>query len=581
MKRYCTTERNIQIILQLLKANGIKKVVASPGSADIAVVESMQNDDWFEMYSCIDERSAAYMACGMATETQEPVVIVCTGATSSRNYMPGMTEAYYRHLPILALTCSLGNRNVGHLVNQVTDRSDPPSDTTKISVYCQAVHSPEDEWDVMVKANNAILEMKRNGGGPAHINIEISFANDYSAKEVAPTRVIRRFTKGDNLPEIVSEKVAIFVGNHSRWDRDLLAEVDKFCEIYNAVVLCDPTSNYKGRYRVLFPLIADQFEEKTVGSFADLLIHIGDVSSSLIRAKEIWRVCPDGEIRDTFRKMTNVYQMEELDFFRAYNEGKECKENTQIESYLKRYQQLYESIPELPLSNIWVAQKLSKVLPDNSVLHLGIRNSLRSWGYFDIPESVLSYSNTGGFGIDGGVSSLIGASMVAKDKLFFGVFGDLLFFYDMNSIGNRGISSNLRILVINNGLGQEFKNYSCTTSYFLGEEADSFICAKGHYGNKSKTLIKNFAENLGFEYLTASSKDEFEKKYMHFVTPEMTDRPMLFEVFTNTEEENQALEEINTLSAKSKMMKKAQSVMNSSKLTGVKDSLRKVLRGEY
>ena len=279
--------------------------------------------------------------------------------------------------------------------------------------------------------------------------------------------------------------------------------------------------------------------------------------------------------------MTNVYQMEELDFFRAYNEGKECKENTQIESYLQRYRQLYESIPELPLSNIWVAQKLSKVLPENSVLHLGIRNSLRSWGFFDIPESVLSYSNTGGFGIDGGVSSLIGASMVAKDKLFFGVFGDLLFFYDMNSIGNRGISSNLRILVINNGLGQEFKNYSCTTSFFLGEEADSFICAKGHYGNKSKTLIKNFAENLGFEYLTASNKDEFEKTYMHFVTPEMTDRPMLFEVFTNTEEENQALEEINTLSAKSKMMKKAQSVINSSKLAGVKDSLRKVLRGEH
>lgn len=580
MKRYCTTERNIQIILQLMKANGIRKVIVSPGSADIAVVESMQNDDWFEMFSCIDERSAAYMACGMAAESQESVAIVCTGATSSRNYMPGMTEAYYRHLPVLALTCSQGNRNVGHLVNQVTDRSNPPSDTTKISVYCQAVHSAEDEWDVMIKANNAMLEMKRNGGGPAHINIEISFANDYSAKEVAPTRVIRRFVLGEKMPEVKAEKVAIFVGNHERWEPALTASVDRFCEVYNAVVLCDPTSNYKGKYRVMYPLIADQFEEKAVGYEADLLIHIGYVSTTLIRAKEIWRVCPDGEIRDTFRKMTNVFQMTELDFFNVYTEGRVTTNNTLIVSYDQKYQQLYDNIPDIPLSNIWMAKILSKELPENSVVHLGIRNSLRSWGYFDVPKTVLSYSNTGGFGIDGGVSSLIGASMVAKDKLFYGVFGDLLFFYDMNSIGNRDIGPNVRILVVNNGLGQEFKNYSCTTSFFLGEEADPFVCAKGHYGYKSKTLIKNYAENLGFEYLTASSKEEFNKMYKRFVTPEMTDKPMLFEVFTKSEEENTALEKVNTISAKSKMMRKTQDVINSPKLAGVKDILKKTLRGE-
>ena len=49
-------------------------------------------------------------------------------------------------------------------------------------------------------------------------------------------------------------------------------------------------------------------------------------------------------------------------------------------------------------------------LPENSVLHLGILNSLRSWNFFEVPTSVSAYSNVGGFGIDGGVSSLIGAS---------------------------------------------------------------------------------------------------------------------------------------------------------------------------
>lgn len=46
-------------------------------------------DSWFEMYSSVDERSAAYMACGMAAESGEVVVLSCTGATASRNYVSG------------------------------------------------------------------------------------------------------------------------------------------------------------------------------------------------------------------------------------------------------------------------------------------------------------------------------------------------------------------------------------------------------------------------------------------------------------------------------------------------------------
>lgn len=59
---------------------------------------------------------------------------------------------------------------------------------------------------------------------------------------------------------------------------------------------------------------------------------------------------------------------------------------------------------------------------------MGIYNSLRSWNFFELPKGVLGKCNVGGFGIDGGISSLVGASLVNPDKLFFGVFGDLAFF---------------------------------------------------------------------------------------------------------------------------------------------------------
>ena len=99
-----TDDKATLILLSLLKQHGIKRVVASPGTTNIALVAGMQQDEWFEVYSSVDERSAAYIACGLASESGEPVVITCTGATASRNYYPGLTEAHYRKLPILAIT---------------------------------------------------------------------------------------------------------------------------------------------------------------------------------------------------------------------------------------------------------------------------------------------------------------------------------------------------------------------------------------------------------------------------------------------------------------------------------------------
>jgi len=579
METHYSNARNVQIVIALMKAHGVKKVVASPGATDMAIVASMQQDPYFEMYSSIDERSAAYMACGMAAESGEPVAITCTGATSSRNYMPGLTEAYYRQLPILAITCSRSNANIGHYVDQVTDRTQLPSDIAMESVQAQTIHCPEDEWDVMVKVNKAMIGLTRNGGGPCHINLVTAGSSDFSVKEIAPVRKITLYQKEDKFPEVPKGKIGIFVGAHEKWSEELTKAVDKFCSIYNAMVICDPTSNYKGKYRVLMPLLCEQAKEKIGGEQLDLMIQIGFVSSMLFKkAKVMWRIAKDGVVRDTFRKTNSIFQMSELDFFTKIIQGKEEKENTVYAEYKARYDALLSSLPELPFSNIWVAQQLSGQLPENCVLHLGIRNSLRSWGYFDVPTSVLSYCNTGGFGIDGGISSLIGASMMKPKKLYFGVFGDLLFFYDMNSLGNRDIKANLRIMIINNGLGQEFKNVSFPGSLVLGENIDKFTAAKGHFACQSKTLVKNYAENLGFEYLTASNKEEFAKVYERFITPEVTERPMLFEIFTDTKDETLANLLTTSIELKSKIIQKVHDTLMRPELVAVKNIAKKVVK---
>ena len=156
--KFYTSERSIQILISLLKAHNVKKCVLSPGATNITLVGSLQQDPWFECYSSVDERSAAYIACGMAAESGEPVLLSCTGATASRNYLPGLTEAYYRKLPVLAVTSTQDISRIGHHIAQVIDRRAMQNDVVLLSEYIPVTDNDTKEWSNTVKINRALLE---------------------------------------------------------------------------------------------------------------------------------------------------------------------------------------------------------------------------------------------------------------------------------------------------------------------------------------------------------------------------------------------------------------------------------------
>ena len=580
MAKYYTDEKNAQIIIALLKAHNIRKIIASPGTTNIPIIGSMQNDSFFEMYSAADERSAAYLACGLSAESGEPVALSCTGATASRNYLPGLTEAYYRKLPVLAITSSANFASIGHLVPQVIDRSSMQNDVVGLSVTLPIVKDNDDFWECECKVNNALLELKRRGGCPVHINLCTSYAGTFNTKELPAVRVINRITIDDKFPEIPVGKVAVFVGAHKYSTAEQTDALDQFCASYNAIVLCDHTSSYKGKYRILSALACSQdLKNHSMSSslLPDTVIHIGEVSGDYLSqggvsaAKQVWRVSEDGEIRDKFRKLQYVFEMPELTFFKQYAKNTNVETDTYLKTWKNYLSELYSKIPELPYSNAWIASQIAHKLPEESTLHLGILNSLRTWNCFEVPKSVKTSSNVGGFGIDGCVSTLIGASFANRDKLYFGVFGDLAFFYDMNSLGNRYLGNNLRILLINNGKGAEFRLYSHIGNQFE-TQADEYIAAARHYGNKSSKLVQHYAQDLGFEYLTASNKEEFIQVKERFLTSEITEKPIFLEVFTDSSKESDAVEILESFDRdiKSSMKQTIRKLMPKSAIGAIK-----------
>lgn len=550
MANYYSSDKSTQLLVALLKAHQIRNVIASPGTTNMALVASMQHDPFFTIYSSPDERSAAYMACGLASATGEPVVISCTEATASRNYFPALTEAYYRKLPILVITGHHGEEKIGHLISQTIDRSTYPKDTIKLSVSVNKICKSSDEWNNIIKINRAILELDHHGRGPVHINLETAHGNGFFQKALPKVRKIERYFYGKELPVIHSGRIAVFIGSHASFSKKETKLLDDFCLSNNAVVFGDNTCGYKGRFLVNSALIASQENYETVLLSMDLLIHVGEVSGDTystrrLRPKSVWRVSPDGELRDIFKKLTCVFEMEEEQFFSHYLKVEKTM-CSYFDSCRKEYDKIYDKIPELPFSNIWVAKELHHRIPQDSVLHFGIFNSLRSWNFFHLNESIESICNVGGFGIDGSLSSIIGSSLATPEKLHFLVIGDLAFFYDINSLGNHHIRNNLRILLINNGRGVEFRHYDHPASKF-GEEADRYIAAADHYGNKSVNLVRHYADDLGFEYMSASTKEGFMDNVDKFVSPMFFEKSTVFEVFTDTVDETTALKMIRNL----------------------------------
>lgn len=549
---FYTDERNAQIVISLLKANNIRNIITSPGTTHMCFVGSVQHDSFFNVYSCVDERSAAYMACGMAAESGEPVVVTCTGATASRNYYSALTEAYYRKLPVIAITAHQGTDRLGHLWEQNIDRRRLPYDIVKLSVEAIYVDNPRNEHYCMIEVNKAILESKRHGGGPVHINLFTRYSRNFSIKELPPVQVIARYTGYQELPAMREGRKAIFIGSHKPFTKRETEIIDKFCAAHDAVVFCDKTSGYNGSYKVNFALcLAQQFMETEL-SHVDLLIHIGEVSGdgtyNKFKCKEVWRVNEDGEIRDTFGKLSAVFEMPESFFFEKYS-TKNAWLHYYYDACVSICEDIEAQIPDLPLSTIWVARQLAHDLPNECNFHMGIWSCLRAFNYFVTPDNTVGNCNVGGFGIDGNVSSLLGASLCKPDKLYIGIVGDLAFFYDMNTLGNRHVGNNFRLMVINNGRGNEMR-YSFSPAASLGEDGKLYLAASGHFGEQSKSLLRHYAEDLGYEYISAFTKEDFLTQKNHFLTEKPLGKPVIFEVFIAEEEDEEQAYQLLTTTGK-------------------------------
>lgn len=538
-----TIQENVRIVVSLLKEYGIQHIVLSPGGTNIPIAQAVQDDPFFSCYSVVDERSAMYFAIGLHLQTGEVIATSCTSAQATRNYIPGLTEAFYKHVPIVAITTSKLERYTYQQYMQAPDQISLPVDAVKKSYDLHPVKDENTRAECCRLAKEGILEAVHGNPGPVQINLRIADNENskFEKVELPVIRKVKRYMAWDewNDVELKGKKILIVVGEHRPFTERQEKTIDKFTESYDCTVYTNHLSNYHGTYSINANLLVSCGGLRQQGMKPDILITIGGQTgdyplygalNNSIGDAEHWRVCEDGKLVDTYCHLSKIFECP-FEFFFEKLSNNHKSTHKYFETWISLESKMDRNV-ELPMSNLYVAQQLSDKIPDGSIMNFAILNSLRSWSFFKIKKNIHCFANVSAFGIDGCNSMLIGES-INTDSLCFLVTGDLAFFYDMNALGIRHIKNNVRILLINNNEGAEFG--FMTNKWPYKPDIHPYISAKGHYGT-----AKGWSEECGFKYLSVSTKEDFKQQKNIFVSK--SDYPIVLEIFTKSEDEIHAKE---------------------------------------
>lgn len=543
-----TDKKSILQLVALLKAHGVHKIVLCPGSRNIPIVQTLANIPEFTCYPMTDERSAGFFALGLALHGGAPAAVCCTSGTALLNLHPAVAEAFYQQVPLIVISADRPAAWIGQMDGQTLPQPGVFGSLVKKSVNLPEIVSEEDEWYCNRLINEALLELNHHGKGPVHINVPVSEPFFLLPETQLPeARVITRY-QGLNLYDkdyqplierlnkyqrrmVVVGQMSLIYLFDKRYTKLLYKHFAWFSENLSNRTIPGPS------IRNIEPLLCSMNFDEQEKMRPDLLITYGGhiISKRLKKflrkhpPQEHWHIAADGEVCDLYGSLTTIIEMDPFEFLEKIAP---LIENRTPE-YPRQWEQRSKEIPQADMeySEMSAIGKVIRNLPEVCSLHLANSSAVRYAQLFEAPPQVEILSNRGTNGIEGSLSTAIGYA-AASDKLNFILIGDLSFFYDMNALWNPNYGSNLRILLLNNGGGEIFH---ALPGLELHDNARRFVTAT------HQATARAWAEDRGFEYLTARNEEELNTAVARFTEPSVTSRPMLLEVFTDKQKDIELL----------------------------------------
>lgn len=550
-----TSITHIAHTIQILKEKGLSHAVVSPGSRNAPIIIALNESEEIEKLTITDERSAGFIAMGIALQTEKPVALVCTSGSAVLNYAPAVAEAFYQNIPLLILSADRPSewtdQGDGQTIRQIGTLEPHVHGTFQID--CK-----DDLWPVNRMINeawNTAIQKK----GPVHINLPLSeplynvSVNQDDALRLFEVTETESVLSADAIHELKNvwnsaEKKMILIGQHPV-DLHLKKWIDTFANFQDVCILTENLSNIQHPKIVhcIDRTLAAIHENDVTSYQPDLLITLGNAIVSkrvkkFLRGSNLkahWRVGTTLPYQDTYCQMTQSIPINAAHFIKQWSNEVEPDLNNRFGLHWKQLDYITQEkhqqfINRTEYADLKVFHTLFDFVPDQSVIHLGNSSVVRYAQLFDPTPNMVYHGNRGTSGIDGSTSTAVGAAFANQEKCHVIITGDLSFFYDSNALWNKHLTENLRIILINNSGGDIFK---------IIEGPDQTDCLENYFHATHKYSAEYICKAFDIHYMRANSIDTIENQMIDFYEIKNDKRPVLLEVFTPTKTNSSILKE--------------------------------------
>ena len=537
-----TANRVCRIVLDVAMAHGVTTAVCSPGSRNAPLLIAAAARKELSKHIVVDERSAAFVALGIAATSRRPVALICTSGTAMLNYAPAVAEAYYQHLPLIVISADRPQQWIDQDDSQTIRQYEALANIVKKSYDIDGSNNPDGEtlWMANRLVNDAMCVAMGRPEGPVHINVRLSPPlGAKSASSAAPTRIIRT-VRPEGIPDKaemarLADRVAaarvLVVAGFMAPDNRLNEAMARMAALPNVAVMAETISNLHLQGRpwavdVTLSILSPQDKEQLR---PDIIISLGGALVSR-QIKEYMRSCTQAEnwvvgyshtTADCFKNLTKRIEADRTRFIRQIATLTSRRKGLTEASGVGNYGALWAEARELstasaetfienaPWSELKAFDIILRGLPPQSNLHLSNGTSIR---YAQITMRKMPhacYCNRGVSGIDGTTSTAIGSSLAYKGMTVL-VTGDMSMAYDVGALGLRLVGDKFRLIVIDNGGGGIFRFISSTSGL---EELDDYFCVD------PATPYAGLARAWGWRYMEAASENELAGTLPAFFDP--------------------------------------------------------------
>lgn len=519
MKQF-SAKKSIQILGHILEQYGIGNAVISPGSRNAPLAIHFSEMEKMQCFSIVDERSAGFVALGMAKSLGQPVALSCTSGSAVVNYYPAVVEAFYSNVPLLILTADRPTHFVDIFDGQTIRQNQIFQKHSYGNFQLLEDHEEDAEnqnFEMVKKAVELCLEKQ----GSIHINIPLREPLYEYTSELPnfPKIEKNQKKKGFQIPAHLvekwnkSEKILILTGTLDK-NQELENQLKQLSENQSVVVLTEINSNLHSKD--FFPHIDRyffHFNDEELADFApDLLITIGqNVVSKKVKEflrkyqpREHWHIDQNWQ-PNTFFALTEKIAIQPEEFLSQFIPKFGLKPKNYFQKWAEKKvlleQKHQQYLEKVDFSDFKIYEILRNYIPKDYNIHFSNSSVIRYAQLFDFKESQKFYCNRGVSGIDGSTSTAMGFAMTASQPTLL-ITGDLSFFYDINGLWNNYIPSSMRIIIINNGGGDIFRIIPGPAT---AKALDTLISTQHH------RTAEDIAKSFGLHYQKVDNQNDLEQ----------------------------------------------------------------------